>query len=789
MTFSEPIAAGSGSITVRYATNDTAVQSVAITDSTAVTIADTSVIVDLPDLLDHSTSYYVTVADIAIDDLTGRSYAGIDDEGPWSFRTDTEGRPTVTVGQPNGGEGLRGGQSYEIQWTATDDTAVAANGINISYSIDGGTTWTPIASGEANDGSYDWTVPAVDSELVLVRVRATDDGGNVGRDLSDRVFEVDSTIPEVVGARTADTNADGTVDRIQLTFSEAIDDASVSTGDVTVENGSVTGIDTGTSPNDPTVGLVVAGLTRNDTGILPATTVAQGSVGDLVGNAGPTRDSVPSQIDGAAPVMLSGSTTDVDGDGRLDQVRIDYSEPLDRDTANTLDYAVDGYSGLSVHSDDGDDRLVLGFIERSASDTATTPDVSYTRGTTADSAGNLAGDQALSPTLDGAAPAPTVSITDRTAGGFRLRVSLSEPGDANFVVLQSGAEPPTSAQVRAGVDAAGSPATASGELVVTGTDVTTSTTVSGLASGTTYDVYLTASDDPGNVYTPPLARGTSTLAPSTGGGGGGGGDGGFEPSRSVESRQIIVDGREAVRIAIQDVSPGARPTASLLDTSDPPITYRSFQMTVGDFGRERGTWRVYFEPGVRDRSVPELTGTRSLLTYYRLRIAGGTISMESIDAATSAVQLSFSVDPAVVPTGASLDDVEAYRYHEGAWTVLETYRRGDTITAVSPGMSTFAIAIADPPNRTVTPTNSPTQTPPPSPTPSARNETATRTEPRTSSPTSVSVTAAPTSRAPTVHQTTPAPGERGQPSGFLIVGIALLGLLLLFGALYYRNRH
>ena len=74
--------------------------------------------------------------------------------------------PVVTVSTPNGGAAIQGGGSYEITWTATDETALAASPIAIEYSTDG-STYIPIAAGEDNDGTYTWTpVPDISSTTV-----------------------------------------------------------------------------------------------------------------------------------------------------------------------------------------------------------------------------------------------------------------------------------------------------------------------------------------------------------------------------------------------------------------------------------------------------------------------------------------------------------------------------------------------------------------------------------------------------------------------------------------------
>ncbi|MFN2370213.1 MAG: FlgD immunoglobulin-like domain containing protein, partial [Candidatus Krumholzibacteriia bacterium] len=93
---------------------------------------------------------------------------------------------SVTVTYPNGGETLTGGGSATITWTSTG----AFTTVNIDYSTNGGSSWTAIVAGTANDGSYTWSVPAVATTQGRVRVS----GGTVS-DTSNANFTIDYTPP------------------------------------------------------------------------------------------------------------------------------------------------------------------------------------------------------------------------------------------------------------------------------------------------------------------------------------------------------------------------------------------------------------------------------------------------------------------------------------------------------------------------------------------------------------------------------------------------------------------
>jgi hypothetical protein len=64
--------------------------------------------------------------------------------------------------------------------------------VDLAFSSDGRRQLTPIASGEANDGTYAWTVPGTLTSQGKVRVTATD-GPNFANDPSDSAFTIVTT--------------------------------------------------------------------------------------------------------------------------------------------------------------------------------------------------------------------------------------------------------------------------------------------------------------------------------------------------------------------------------------------------------------------------------------------------------------------------------------------------------------------------------------------------------------------------------------------------------------------
>ncbi len=90
----------------------------------------------------------------------------------------------VTVTAPNGGETLTVGASTNITWTSTGSFTT----VNIDYSTNGGTSWTNIATGTANDGVQAWTVPNAPTTQGRVRV-----SGGTATDMSNANFTISAS--------------------------------------------------------------------------------------------------------------------------------------------------------------------------------------------------------------------------------------------------------------------------------------------------------------------------------------------------------------------------------------------------------------------------------------------------------------------------------------------------------------------------------------------------------------------------------------------------------------------
>ncbi len=119
--------------------------------------------------------------------------------------------PTAYLQTLRGGQTVFPGASVAINYNTDDDKIVT--GVNLALSVDGGATWTTLATGLGNGslgngGSFSWSVPVVTTPQARIRVTAIDADGNSGSDMSAGNFRI-------AGPCVADTNGDG-----QITFAD-----------------------------------------------------------------------------------------------------------------------------------------------------------------------------------------------------------------------------------------------------------------------------------------------------------------------------------------------------------------------------------------------------------------------------------------------------------------------------------------------------------------------------------------------------------------------------------------
>jgi hypothetical protein len=91
---------------------------------------------------------------------------------------------SLAATSPNGGENIQVGTTFPVTWSSSN-----INAVNISYSVDNGTSWIDIVNSyPASSGVYNWGVPNSPTSLGLIRVR--DASVPTIEDISNNVFSI-----------------------------------------------------------------------------------------------------------------------------------------------------------------------------------------------------------------------------------------------------------------------------------------------------------------------------------------------------------------------------------------------------------------------------------------------------------------------------------------------------------------------------------------------------------------------------------------------------------------------
>jgi len=127
----------------------------------------------------------------------GYDNVGVGISGLFSIVTADTTDPVVEVTSPIGTESYLGGSSQTITWTASDAGVGGVTSVDLYVSSNGGVDWAVVALEEDNDGTYAWTVPAINSVQCLVKAVAFDAAGNSASDMSNSVFTITTAAPDV----------------------------------------------------------------------------------------------------------------------------------------------------------------------------------------------------------------------------------------------------------------------------------------------------------------------------------------------------------------------------------------------------------------------------------------------------------------------------------------------------------------------------------------------------------------------------------------------------------------
>lgn len=138
--------------------------------------------------------------------------------------------PTVNVTSPNGGETLTGGATIPVTWTASDAEDGTTLSVDIEYSANGGGSFTTVATGVANTGSFQWSVPNAATTQGRIRVTVKDSGQLTASDLSNANFTISTLPPVVIAVPSSLTAPPGTTLQVPVTLTNNVGMAALQFG-------------------------------------------------------------------------------------------------------------------------------------------------------------------------------------------------------------------------------------------------------------------------------------------------------------------------------------------------------------------------------------------------------------------------------------------------------------------------------------------------------------------------------------------------------------------------------
>ena len=230
----------------------------------------------------------------------------------------------------------------------------------------------------------------------------------------------DAVAPQVSDLAIYDTDFDGLIDKIIVTFSENVDtddgNAPVAGdfGTIVLPDGQTANL-TGASFTDPagsssTVTITgIAGQSTQNTAV--GATAVDGITGQWTDGSTLTSnpDDAETITDAAAPAIIVANTLDDDNDGQIDQILVTLSEPITdgSSTLNNTTFNAAGYtvSNTTSGASANDNQVLISLNESGSADTDATPNVTLVAAKIKDAKPNaLASDQTFTGTADTAPP-------------------------------------------------------------------------------------------------------------------------------------------------------------------------------------------------------------------------------------------------------------------------------------------------------------------------------------------------------------------------------------------------
>ena len=360
LTFNENIAFGTGNIVLRLSSDNSAVFTIDASNPAATSdvasISTTMLTIDPNAALLEETGYYLEIASMAIEDASGNAFLGISGSSTLNFTTEDNTAPSVlSITRDTPTDENTNADALTFLVTFSEDVVNVATDDFLIFGTGAGFSVNPVTA-----STYDIDISGGDLANLNAEVRIDitasptiqDNAGNAlptGEPATDETFTVDNTPPTVSNLNIFDTNDDGLIDRIDITFSENVALAAAAgaadladLGTLTLPDGQTATAATFTDPGGTTNVVSVTGIagqmTQNtangSTGIDGLENIWEDAAGNLMTALG---DDSETRTDSAAPVLISSTPTDESPTfGLSDNVVLNFSETIIAGTGNIM---------------------------------------------------------------------------------------------------------------------------------------------------------------------------------------------------------------------------------------------------------------------------------------------------------------------------------------------------------------------------------------------------------------------------------------------------------------------
>ncbi|WP_448648992.1 Ig-like domain-containing protein [Pseudomonas corrugata] len=287
------------------------------------------------------TTNLITLANSGVADLSGNAGTGTTDSNNYAIDTL---RPTATIVVAD--TALSAGETSLVTITFSEavsgftlaDLTVANGSLSGLSSADGGITWTATLTPSAS-------ITDASNLIVLANTGVQDAAGNAGTGTTNsNNYAIDTQRPTASIVVADTTLSVGETSLVTITFSEAV--TGFTTADLTVANGTVTGLSSGDGGITWTGTFTPSASTSDATNLI---TLDNTGVSDAAGNAGSgTTDSNNYAIDNVRPTATVVIADTALAAGETSLVSITFSEAVTGFTLADLTAANGSLSGLST---------------------------------------------------------------------------------------------------------------------------------------------------------------------------------------------------------------------------------------------------------------------------------------------------------------------------------------------------------------------------------------------------------------------------------------------------------